>query len=190
MSREKGFTLIEVLVVAGITAFLSSLLIWNFSKSKINLDHSMNIMVADIRLAQEKTVSSTKYNSAYRCGYGIRYTTTSEYRMYAGPDSSLGTCGTQPNGRNYSAADGDIDITTFPLRDSPSVRLSGAFPDIFFEPPNPATFINNSALLNTAPGKIQLISPNAKCGVNPSSCRIICVYTSGRIDTGIGEVCP
>lgn len=188
MRKDSGFTLIEVVVVASIIMLMSGFLIANLSKTRVNLDQTLNLMIADIRDAQSRAVSSDKSSGKFRCGYGIRYVSGSEYRLYAGPDASLVTCSTQ--NRNYALADGDVDIRTIPLRDKGSVQITVSFPDIFFEPPDPKTYVNNSAVLSAAPGQIKLSIQGANCAVNPDQCRIICVYTSGRIDSGTGATCP
>ena len=63
MKKSLGFTLIEVLVVAAITGIISTFMILNFQRSRIDLNESGGVLMADLRAAQSKALASTKYNS-------------------------------------------------------------------------------------------------------------------------------
>lgn len=75
--NSKGFTLIEILVTAGLIVFVTSLVIKNFSASRLNLERVANVVASDIRLAQQLALSSHQFQGASdpaprnRCGYGI-----------------------------------------------------------------------------------------------------------------------
>lgn len=160
----------------------------------------MNLLVADFRAAQHRSVSNTIYNGVYRCGFGVRHVDTTEYRTYAGANATTANCATQ--NRNYSAAEGDVDIETKKLYGSPDIAFFtyGFFPvpfdNIFFEPPDPKTYIGNSATLTDPPEHIILAAEGTDCtpggqqGNKSKMCRSICIYTTGRIDTAAGSVCP
>ena len=85
MSRLKtGFTLIEVLVVAAITGFITTFMLVNFSRTRINYLEESNILMSKLRIAQTKAISSTRFNNSIRCGYGVRYINTRSYAIYVG----------------------------------------------------------------------------------------------------------
>ena len=182
--RNSGFTLIEVLVVASITIVITGFLMVNFSETKLNLDHTMNLVVADIRDTQTKAITSATYNSTLRCGYGVSYVNATTFKIYTSPTAS-NACSTY--NRNYEVT--DTIARTVVIRDQ-GVEFRSSFSDIFFEPPDPATFINNIAGLSTPPVQIVIRRTGADCATSPGSCRIICVYPSSRIDTATGATCP
>ena len=183
--RQGGFTLIEILVVAAITIAISSFLFLNFSSSRTDVDRVVVSVVADIRASQAEAAGSVKYLSKYRCGYGIHYVNATSYTRYAGPDASTTTCSTQ--NRNYTGA--DVVMRTMIVPDA-KVQIKAAFTDIFFEPPRPTTFVNNSST-SLAADQILIGPTSADCATTPASCRAVCVYTSGRIEQPAGTlVCP
>jgi len=159
----------------------------------------MNLLVADFRAAQHRSVSNTLYNGLYRCGFGLRYIDSGEYRIYAGANANAVDCSVQ--NKNYDPVSGDVDMETKKLYGTPDINFFSygffpiAFNDIFFEPPDPKTYINNSAALNDPPQQIILSAEGTDCTPggpqgNKSMCRSICVYTTGRIDTAAGTNCP
>ena len=181
MMRNSGFTLIEVVVVAGITVLITSFLIANFSQSRLGLDQAMNVVVADIRDAQSKAVTSAQFNGSLRCGYGIHYLSATSYRIFTSAPAS-GACATDD--RKYNSP-GDLTVRDVAI--DTSVNFSLAFTDIFFEPPDPITYIDGkttglSTILILRKGSIDCTPVN--------DCRVVCVYPTGRIDTGIGVTCP
>lgn len=74
---SKGFTLVEILVVAGLVAFVTVISIRNLTGSRLNLDRLANVMASDFRLAQQLALSSHQHQGPLdpvprnRCGYGI-----------------------------------------------------------------------------------------------------------------------
>lgn len=65
-------------VVAAIIGFLSTALIINFSRTRIDIDQSANLIMAAVREAQTKAVSSTLYAGYNPCGYGLHYVSPQE----------------------------------------------------------------------------------------------------------------
>lgn len=172
-SPRAGFTLIEILVVAGITGFIASAIIINFSRTRLDLNETASIFVSDTRIAQSQAASSTKYGGAIRCGYGIRYIDSTSYAVYAGPDTASADCAAQ--NKNFGAEDTAISVKSFL---DTRVEFKNSFYDIFFEPPDPKTYINNNATL----GISQTITLGKKNAVCPSDCKTITIFTSGKID--------
>lgn len=171
---SSGFTLIEMLVVAAIIVFLSTSLIANFSRSRIDIDQTANLIMATVREAQSKAVSSTVYNGYNPCGYGLHYTSSTQISIYVGPNASLNDC---PSiNKNYQA-DQDTIIKNQTISDS-RVEIKTSFNDIFFLPPDPKTYLNNQ--LNQPAITIQIGQTGVAC---PTNCRTISVYSSGLIES-------
>lgn len=187
---EQGFTLIEVLVVAAITGFVTVALLSNFSFSRRNLDRITNQVVAQIRDIQNRSAASRQYQGTYRCGYGVVGGGASQFSVYAGPDASVATCSTE--NRNYNVGS-DTIISTFTItssdvefmEDSPGVY----FKTVFFEPPDPRTFIDNNSALNALPSRILLRVKGRDCS-DQKDCRAICVSTAGVIEIQKDLTCP
>jgi Tfp pilus assembly protein FimT len=169
----KGFTLVEVLVVASITVLITGFLVFNFSRLRTDLNQTTLTVEDSIREAQGNALSGELIRGTSRCGYGVHFDARS-YVLYAGPDSSAVDCAAQ--NRNYEVGTDVIVRSAFIQNNAIEIVLPA--PDIFFEPPGPTTYINN---VNT-PGTTAAISIHATSGACPSSdCRTIHVNTSGQI---------
>lgn len=175
-SPRAGFTLIEILVVAAIASFMATTIIINFSRARLDLNETANALVSDIRDAQSKAASSVKSGGAIRCGYGIRYINAASYAVFVGPSAASVDCAAQ--NRNFGAEDADISTKNFL---DTRVEFKSSFNDIFFEPPDPKTYINNDAALNRVPPS-ETITIGKKNSACPSNCKTITIYTSGKID--------
>jgi len=174
-SDKKGFTLIEILVVAGIIGFMSTSIIVNFSRNRINLQESYGFLTSQIRIAQSDAVSSTKYNNYNPCGYGVHYIDSTHFALYAGPNATISNC--QSINRNYSSLE-DALLKSQTFQDA-RIQFKSPFQDIFFEPPDPKTYLNNDASLNQAPQAITIGVTGTTC---PTDCKTIYIYPSGKID--------
>lgn len=175
-NTKKGFTLIEVVVVATITAIISTFMLLSFQRTRLDLSESSNTVIADLRVAQSKALASTKYDSGsgskIRCGYGIHYINTTSYSIYVGPDASANDCKSQ--NRNI---DGTDTVVTTKIFSNEKVEFKSSFSDIFWEPPHPYTYINNSSSSASV-----TITIGKKGGVCPGDCKTINVSTSGKIE--------
>lgn len=184
-NSEFGFSLIEVVVVAGITALLVSFMVVNFPRTRLDLDETTNVIIAEIRSTQARAVSGNQYSGHVRCGYGIHYETTTSYSIYTGPDSQATTCSTQ--NRNFDGSDSKIRIINL-ISSKLEFKNTPPFKDIFFEPPNPNVFIDGSWSLQSSQ-PITIGKKNTTC--SSTTCKTICVYASGKIETLSGLVsCP
>jgi prepilin-type N-terminal cleavage/methylation domain-containing protein len=180
----RGFTLIEVLVVASITVMITGFLITNFSRSRIDLNQTAGTVQDAIREAQSLALSGALLKNTYRCGFGIHFNATG-YTIYAGLDSATGC--SPILGRNYQD-----EVTTPTWRSAVlsnsqleiAAPTAGGLKDIFFEPPNPTTYIDNSNDPTTNE-YIQVRVKGAACPATNSGpdCRVIYVSTSGLIQT-------
>ncbi len=199
MKNNAGFSLIEMLVVISIVATISTILLVNFSRSKVGVDHTAAVVTAQIREVQTMATSGVKFKAPsdsepkHRCGYGITPVDTRQFSIYTSPDASSGLLNCSLQNRNYEAGT-DVVVKNFVITD-PKVEMkavgpSGVFTPIFFEPPDPKTYIDNSAAPSTTPSQIRVGRIDVSCGDDPLSCTTICVYTSGKIETVGGVVCP
>lgn len=177
MNKRSGFTLVEVAVVAAITGFITTFMLLNFQRSRIDLTLTTNEVIGSLRAAQNRAFASARYDtgagSKIRCGYGIHYINPTSYVMYVGPDSASVNCSAL--NKNYDGT--DTIILTSVFTDS-RVEFKSPFNDIFFEPPDPKTYINNDSTLGLPPQAITLGKIGGTC---PSDCKTINVYTSGTI---------
>ncbi|HTP56805.1 MAG TPA: type II secretion system protein [Candidatus Paceibacterota bacterium] len=171
----KGFTLIEVLVVAAITVMLTGFLIASFSRSRLDMNQVAAMMTDAIREAQADALSGSLVRGTFRCGYGVHFD-AGGYTIFAGPDAS------QPGvdcsaGRTYAGQ--GISAVSSALLPDPTLEIIQPVPDIFFEPPDPTTYIGGSS----APGTAVTINVHVKGAACPGTdCRSIHVSTSGLIE--------
>lgn len=183
MKTDKGFTLIEVLIVAGITGFITTFLLINFSRTRINFNEEMNIFISKIRIAQTKTTSSTRYKNSIRCGYGIRYISNQSYSIYTGENASALDCSVQNKDYNPTGGsdnDADIEIVSF---ENPKIEFKTVFRVIYFEPPDPKTFIIDSGgTVHSEPNYNLSITIGKTDSACPQNCKTINVFTSGKIE--------
>jgi prepilin-type N-terminal cleavage/methylation domain-containing protein len=173
---DKGFTLIELLVVATIIGVISTFLLLNFQRTRVDLTESSSIVIADLRAVQNKALASTKYDSGtglkIRCGYGVHYVNPTSYSIYTGPDASSNDC--KSLNRNFDSADATVTTKNF---GSSNVEFKAIFSDIFWEPPHPYTYLNNSSVSASV-----TITIGKKGGNCPEDCKTINVFTSGKIE--------
>lgn len=179
---DHGFTLIEILVVAAITGVISTFMLLNFQRTRIDLSLSASDFIGQVRATQEKANGSVRFDDgkgaglAIRCGYGIHYESKTSYSIYVGPNASVDPCVTGNRARNYNIGQ-DFKILPIKTLYDPRVEFKAPFKDIFFEPPSPTTFFNNSsasASITITIGKI-----GGRC---PQDCKTINVSTSGTIE--------
>ena len=173
-----GFTLVELLVVAAIIGFLSTALITNFSRTRIDVDQSANLVMATIREAQSKAVSSTVYNNYNPCGYGIYYdSATKKLAIYIGPSAASPTNCITIN-KNYDSTR-DTILPSLNFSDlKVEIKNIVSF-NIFFLPPDPKTYLNDNSSLSGSPITIQVGPIGGTC---PTNRRTISVYPSGKIE--------
>lgn len=174
--NSSGFTLIELLVVMTITGIISTIMILNFPRSRVDLNESSSLTIATLRATQSKALASTKYDDGsglkIRCGYGVHYIDPDSYSIYAGPDASSNNC----KSLNRNLDGGDTTILTKKIG-NPKVEFKAVFNDIFWEPPHPYTYINNSS--SSASINITIGKKGSTC---PQDCKTINVSTSGKIE--------
>lgn len=171
----KGFTLIEVLVVSAITVLITGFLVSNFSRTRVDLNQTTLLVQDAIRSAQSMALSGALFGrpGTYRCGYGIHFVSDG-YIVYAAPDASSIDCTTQ----DYMYTSGTDEIVQQSIFSNATIEIVQPLPDIFFEPPNPTTYINGSSAVGGS-ADIYIRRKGSSC---PSvDCRTIHVTTSGQI---------
>lgn len=180
----RGFTLVEVLVVMSITVLLTGLMMTNFSRTRTDLNQTRLLVQDAIREAQALALAGSLYagagqSSTYRCGYGVYFEATG-YTVYAGPDSATTDCSTE--NRDYES--GTDSVVRKGLLSNSAIEIAPVGSDIFFEPPNPTTYINNDSSVGTAID-ILIRKKGTTCTVSTptADCRAIHVTTSGLITT-------
>ena len=175
-----GFTLLEVVVVAGITVVITSFLIANFSRSRLDLNQVALTITDAIREAQSQALSGSLVRGTHRCGYGIHFMSDS-YLIYAGPDTTTVDCASDD--RNYNEKEDTVIRTA--LLENNSLELVLPIPDIFFEPPDPTTYIGGESgpkmLARIVVQKKGKQGGRERCP-NPD-CRLITVTGGGSIQT-------
>ena len=178
--HERGFSLIEVMVVSTIMAVISTVLILNFRESSVSnaaMNRSASIMVSDIRRAQSLATSLTLFEDNTVCGYGVHYINITSYTIYVGRISGGGTCAS--SSRNYQSSTDAVLETKKIITDK--FELDKSFGDIFFEPPDPKTYINNDASLSQ-PAETVVIIEKGGTNCNQFKCIFIDIFPSGRVD--------
>lgn len=198
--NSSGFTLIEVLIVASISVFVSINLLTNFLRSKANLAETARTLIADIRNAQANALASRQYISptgvaTHRCGYGIHQLDSSSYIIYVG--RVFGATGSCPNDYKFGTAT-DTPILKIGVLDSQTEFYDANGPgpapnfyDVLFEPPDAYIWLDNQHVLSgmnpRTKSEIVIRKKGATC---PSvNCIYVCVYASGRIEQRSTE-CP
>lgn len=164
------------MVVIAIMGVLGAAIIISFPRSRVDLSLGTNLVISAIRLAQTEAVSSTRHNNIIPCGYGFHQVDASHFAVYVGPNASTTDCGTV--NKNYQSNE-DTIIKTETFQNT-QIQFSGAFNDIFFEPPDPKTYLDNDASLNQAPISITVKVVGTICGTG--NCKVIHVYPSGKIE--------
>lgn len=191
--NQGGFTLIEMLVIVSITALMSGFLIAQFSHSQTGVTQIAAIIESELRDTQTRAIAGVKFQSKHRCGYGVRQIDGHSFSVYTTADASdtlQPDCSVQ--NRNYEGT--DVIVRTVGLPD-PKVEIKNLgqpyiFRDIFFEPPLGKTYINNDGSAGAVAGRITIGAQNVTCTSDPGSCKSICIYSSGNMETVVGISCP
>lgn len=162
ISRQRAFSVIEMLVVVFVILLLTSLILVNYrsGQKKYNLTQSIQRLSADLRQAQNLSLAIKNEAGGTPAGYGIHTLSATQYALFYNINQGL---------RAYSAGASQI-LRTITL--SSGVTISPSSQSIYFMSPDPTTYINgvnsgSQALILTSGSFNQTITVNA----------------SGRIDT-------
>ena len=174
--HEKGFTLLEMLVVMAIVAIMAGALITNFQTARTGANarrQIASVIVSDLRRAQSMALSGTRYNGNAVCGYGVHYINTRSYLIYARNQAKCST----GNTKYQSGTDFTAETRTFGNN-----QLSiGSFKDIFYEPPDPRVYFDgDSDISKDQNGLAIAIYSGASCATD---CTIVTVFKSGAVNS-------
>lgn len=141
--NDRGFTLVELLVVISIIAVISAIVFANYrqGEKQFSLQRSAYKLTQDIRRAQNMAMASREVGGAVPEGYGIYLNTTNPTQYILFADEGNGLYGS-----------GDTDVETLGLEAGISITgLSPASPlTIVFYPPDPTVLISGNTEINSA----------------------------------------
>ncbi len=171
--NEKGFTLIEILVISFIVGFLSVAILFNYrnGQDQASLSRVAAAFESDIRKTQNLAVNGADFGGIVPCGYGLYYIDNKTYRIYVGQKVGMQSC--QSSNHNYQ--NGTDSVYQELIIVEPGVIFINSFSDVFFEPPDPATYINNNKSVGVSV-TIQLCLEK-----DLNICRNVTIDTAGRI---------
>lgn len=155
-------------------------LILNFRsspKSQVARSQTAAVIVSDIRRVQSMASAGSRFQGNIVCGYGIQYVDNVSYRLYAKSVPASNPCSSIGN-RNFQTGDLIVEIKN--LTNS-NMEIRSAFSDIFFEPPDPKTYINNKSALND-PSTAIFIQLKGQSDCLSQPCTQITIYPSGQIN--------
>jgi prepilin-type N-terminal cleavage/methylation domain-containing protein len=157
---KKGFTLIEILIVAAITAVLSGLAIVysHVGQNQISLSIEESKVAQMILEAKELSIATYSQNSA-TCAYGVEFNLPgSTYSLFEYNSATSTVPGTKPVCPSIASTSQEIDQSviqpyesgSWQIHTAPGVVLvdpadpvaSDTIQDILFYPPDPCTLIS------------------------------------------------
>ena len=162
--NNKGFTLIEALVVLFIIALLSTLMLANYQggKKKYMLLQTNQKLMSDLRKVQNMAISGTEITGVCSVvslcyGYGIYINSNSSYILFA-----------DQNGNKLYEAGEEFETVNllFPIVIQSVSPLQAS---VVFRPPEPITYINGNSGVGASAEiilQIQGTTLTKKIGVN------------------------
>ncbi len=170
---NKGFTLIEVLTAVLIIGVLSTVILLNYrtGQEQAQLTRASAVFETGIRIAQNLAVNSADFGGTIPCGYGIHYVDSRNYSIYAGQLGGAANC--LVSDHNFQPETDLIYRDTKIIEQN--VMFRSSFSDIFFEPPDPTTYINDSK----SAGAFAVVELCLETDL--TKCRNLIIDTAGRI---------
>ncbi len=170
---SRGFTLVEVLAAFFIIGVLSTVILLNYrtGQEQAFLTRAAAAFETDIRRAQNLAVASIDFGGSIPCGYGIHYVDNRNYLIYAGRLGGATSCSV--SNHNFQSGTDSVyqDIKIIEQK----LIFKNSFSDIFFEPPDPATYINDSK----SAGFSTMVELCLESDL--TKCRNLTIDTAGRI---------
>jgi len=160
--KEKGFTLVEMLVVLAVMAVLSAVVIANFPQVRLQfaLSRSAYEFAQTIRKAQNLAISSVEYkdnNGVTRqiSGYGVFVDTGS----FLGNKKYIIYADTYPGNQQYDGLDYIVETVDLAANEQGVVvkevhHTPGKGASINFTPPNPVTTLTQ---LNAGESSVEVV---------------------------------
>jgi len=142
MSKNQGYTLVELLVVLGVTALLSGLLlIYSREGERVSIIMRTRAqVVSDINWAKNLAITSQAWNGQKTCGYGVYFdVNNNRYIIFADLSSD---CGSSTHIRGQADTE-DVEIIGVPQKFQKFNLFSSNVGQIFFLPPNPTIYFDD-----------------------------------------------
>jgi prepilin-type N-terminal cleavage/methylation domain-containing protein len=155
--KYRGFSLIELMVVIGIIAIMSIILLvsFNSNKSQSRLKVAQRETASAIKLAQSYALQGKTQGGATPCGYGFIFTLNNQYQIYYNlPGASTCTIrNSDVNYRHYRASAPDASVLGESAALKSGVILSPYSQnntDIYFTVPQANTYKNAGTAYDVA----------------------------------------
>lgn len=183
--RQKGFTLVEIVLVTAIIGLFSVLLLIKFRSAESNqvmLAREAQMIISDIRRAQTLAIAGYQVSGQTVCGFGIARPNenpkNTRYWFYAGKASAGSDCESAEQRYKDSGSEIDILMQNINIRNS-KIQIGNSYPDIFFEVPGSKVYFNNSEADYDDSQDLRLEIIGLSC---PANCKTIRIWGTGKID--------
>jgi len=133
--KESGFSIIELLVVIFIIGLISSSVLVSYfnGNNQYSLTQATQILAANIRQVQNKALSGQQQGvSPY--GFGVKIVSATQYVIFLNPTSA-------PSNDYVEGSSQIVETISLPT----GTVVSPINQRIFYIPPDPTTYLNNSA---------------------------------------------
>ncbi|MGB9848016.1 MAG: pilus assembly FimT family protein [Minisyncoccia bacterium] len=139
--KNRGYTLVEILVVLGVSALLSGLLLV-YSRQGEKIGEIMRVraqIVSDINRVKNLAITAATWQGQLTCGYGIYFdVTNNQYIIFTDVSSN---CDISSHLRNQAQTQ-DVEVIKVPQR----FTLSNTnVQEVFFMPPQPFVYFDGQA---------------------------------------------
>lgn len=170
---KNGFTLVELVVSIFIVGVLSAAILLNYriGQSEAFLARAAAAFETDIRRVQNLSVASSEFEGSIPCGYGLHHLDSRTYRLYVGRLNGAPNC--RSSDHNFQS--GADPVYQDKKIIEPRVVFRSVFSDIFFEPPDPTTYINNSRSVGASTAIEFCLEEDL------TNCRNLIIDTAGRM---------
>jgi prepilin-type N-terminal cleavage/methylation domain-containing protein len=193
-SKQKGFTLLEVVVVLGIFGVLSGIVIFNYGKFRsdttlVNMAYEVALSIREAQIYGVSARSSVSGSPDFDKAYGIHFQgiASNQYLLFSDNDESNVYSGT-----TCASPGSDTCVTPYTLQsniiisDVAILNNGGNCPnnnnrlDIVFKRPNPEPIINDKT--DTSRAQVTLTAPDG-------AKRYVIIYNNGQVTVENESIC-